>query len=78
MPRRFLPLVVLPALAASVLAVPPTDPKAAYRHLRNATITGAMEIPNIDLQTEIGGYDKVKKRHHAGVSGKTDECPEDD
>jgi cell division protease FtsH len=40
----------------------PADPKAAFRHLRNATLTGAMEIPNIDLQTEIGGYDKVKKR----------------
>lgn len=40
----------------------PADPKAAYRHLRNATITGAMEIPNIDLTAEIGGYDKVKKR----------------
>jgi cell division protease FtsH len=40
----------------------PADSKTAYRHLRNATITGAMEIPNIDLQAEIGGYDKVKKR----------------
>ncbi|QEL14000.1 AAA family ATPase [Limnoglobus roseus] len=40
----------------------PADSKTAYRHLRNATLTGAMEIPNIDLQAEIGGYDKVKKR----------------
>jgi cell division protease FtsH len=40
----------------------PADPKAAYRHLRNATLTGAMEIPNIDLDADIGGYEKVKKR----------------
>ena len=40
----------------------PSDPKQAYRHLRNATLTGAMEIPNIDLDADIGGYQKVKKR----------------
>jgi cell division protease FtsH len=40
----------------------PADPKAAYRQLRQATLAGAMEIPNVDLQTEIGGYEKVKKR----------------
>jgi cell division protease FtsH len=40
----------------------PADPKVAYRHLRNATLTGAMEIPNVDLAADIGGYEKVKKR----------------
>jgi cell division protease FtsH len=40
----------------------PADPRQAYRHLRNATLTGAMEIPNIDLDADIGGYEKVKKR----------------
>ncbi|MBX3399680.1 MAG: AAA family ATPase [Gemmataceae bacterium] len=40
----------------------PADPKQAYRHLRNATLTGAMEIPNVDLAADIGGYEKVKKR----------------
>lgn len=40
----------------------PTDPKSAYRHLRRATLTGAMEIPNVDLHSEIGGYERVKKR----------------
>ena len=40
----------------------PADPKSAYRQLRQATLNGSMEIPNVDLQTEIGGYEKVKKR----------------
>jgi cell division protease FtsH len=40
----------------------PADPKAAYRHLRQATVTGAMEIPSVHLDTDIGGYAKVKDR----------------
>ncbi len=40
----------------------PADPKAAYRHLRQATVSGAMEIPNVDLAADIGGYEKVKRR----------------
>ncbi|MGL6094661.1 MAG: AAA family ATPase, partial [Fimbriiglobus sp.] len=40
----------------------PADPKQAYRHLRLATLTGALEIPDIDLDRDIGGYAKVKKR----------------
>ena len=40
----------------------PADPKQAYRHLRQATLTGNLEIPNIDLDADIGGYKKVKKR----------------
>ena len=40
----------------------PADPKTAYRHLRQATLTGALEIPDIDLTRDIGGYDKVKQR----------------
>ncbi len=40
----------------------PADPKQAYRHLRQATLTGTLEIPDIDLDRDIGGYDKVKKR----------------
>ena len=40
----------------------PADPKSAYRHLRNATLTGALEIPDIGLEKDIGGYDKVKRR----------------
>ena len=40
----------------------PADPKQAYRHLRQATLTGSLEIPDIGLEKDIGGYDKVKRR----------------
>ncbi|HEY2784882.1 MAG TPA: AAA family ATPase [Fimbriiglobus sp.] len=40
----------------------PADPKRAYHHLRQATLTGTLEVPNVDLETDIGGYEKVKKR----------------
>ncbi len=40
----------------------PADPKQAYRHLRQATLTGTLEIPDINLDRDIGGYDKTKKR----------------
>ena len=40
----------------------PAEPKLAYRHLRQATLTGTLEIPDIHLENDIGGYTKVKKR----------------
>lgn len=40
----------------------PADPKLAYRQLRQATLTGAMEIPDVDFERDIGGYAKVKKQ----------------
>jgi cell division protease FtsH len=40
----------------------PADPKQAYRQLRQATLTGALEIPEVNLESDIGGYEKVKKR----------------
>jgi cell division protease FtsH len=40
----------------------PVDPKHAYRQLRQATLAGGLEVPNVDLATDIGGYDKVKRR----------------
>jgi len=40
----------------------PADPKNAYRQLRQATLTGMLEVPDIHLENDIGGYDKVKKR----------------
>src|SRR3954451_10770921 len=40
----------------------PADPKQAFRQLRQATLTGTLEIPDVDLGRDIGGYDKVKKR----------------
>jgi len=40
----------------------PADPKLAYRQLRQATLTGTMEIPDVDFERDIGGYAKVKKQ----------------
>lgn len=45
----------------------PADPKRAYNQLRQATLTGAMEVPTVDLDTEIGGYSKVKQRLKAEI-----------
>src|SRR5438132_1618204 len=33
----------------------PADAKNAYRQLRQATLTGTLEIPNVDLENDIGG-----------------------
>ncbi|MCU0703336.1 MAG: AAA family ATPase [Fimbriiglobus sp.] len=40
----------------------PADPKQAFRQLRNATLSGEMEIPDVDLDRDIGGYAKTKKQ----------------
>ena len=40
----------------------PAEPKNAYRQLRQATLTGTLEVPEVNLESDIGGYDKVKKR----------------
>ncbi|MCS6849941.1 MAG: AAA family ATPase [Gemmataceae bacterium] len=40
----------------------PSDPSRAYAQIRQATLTGQLEVPNIDLERDIGGYAKVKKR----------------
>lgn len=45
----------------------PADPKRAFTQLRQATLTGAMEVPTVDLDTEIGGYAKVKQRLKAEI-----------
>jgi cell division protease FtsH len=45
----------------------PADPKHAYRQLRAATLVGQLEIPNIHLDADIGGYAKVKKRLRAEI-----------
>lgn len=45
----------------------PADPKRAYAQVRQATLTGSMEIPSVDLDKDIGGYDKVKQRLKAEV-----------
>ena len=40
----------------------PTDPKRAYLQIRRATAHGNMEVPQVDLHKEVGGYKKVKER----------------
>jgi cell division protease FtsH len=40
----------------------PVDPKPALRQLRQATLVGSLEVPDIDLERDIGGYAKVKSR----------------
>src|SRR3954469_15879013 len=40
----------------------PADPKRAYTQVRQATLTGHMEIPSVDLEKDIGGYAKVKSK----------------
>ncbi|HKI33120.1 MAG TPA: AAA family ATPase [Gemmataceae bacterium] len=45
----------------------PADPRHAFRQLRQATLQGTLEVPTIDLESDIGGYAKVKKRLRAEI-----------
>jgi cell division protease FtsH len=45
----------------------PANPAGAYRQVRQATLTGTLEVPNIDLDNDIGGYDEVKKQLRADI-----------
>jgi cell division protease FtsH len=45
----------------------PADPRHAFRQVRQATLTGSLEVPTIDLDTDIGGYGKVKQRLKAEI-----------
>lgn len=40
----------------------PADTRPAYQQLRQATLVGQLELPDVDLQRDIGGYVKVKER----------------
>ena len=40
----------------------PADSGPAYASLRAGTLTGQLELPEISLSKDIGGYDKVKDR----------------
>ncbi|HEY1088516.1 MAG TPA: AAA family ATPase, partial [Archangium sp.] len=40
----------------------PVDTKPAYAQLRQATLTGQLTLPDVDLERDIGGYKKVKER----------------
>ncbi len=45
----------------------PSDPKRVYAQLRQATLTGSMEIPHVDIDRDIGGYERVKARLKAEI-----------
>jgi cell division protease FtsH len=45
----------------------PADPKRAYAQVRQATLSGHMEIPSVDLDKDIGGYAKVKQKLKAEI-----------
>jgi cell division protease FtsH len=45
----------------------PADPRRAYRQLRQATLVGALEVPSIDLDRDVGGYARVKQRLRAEI-----------
>jgi cell division protease FtsH len=45
----------------------PADPKRAYGQVRQATLSGALEIPSVDLDKDIGGYAKVKAKLKAEI-----------
>ncbi len=38
----------------------PANPAGAYRQLRQATLGGALEVPSVSFESDIGGYVKVK------------------
>lgn len=40
----------------------PTDPEPAFRQLRDATLSSELQVPDIRLFEDIGGYRKVKER----------------
>ena len=40
----------------------PADPRTAYAQIRQATLCGTLEVPHVDLASDIGGYTKVKER----------------
>jgi cell division protease FtsH len=40
----------------------PADPRAAWQHIRRATLTGRLEVPAETLDRDVGGYAGVKRR----------------
>lgn len=45
----------------------PSDPRHAYRQVRQATLGSTLEVPSIDLDKDIGGYTRVKQRLRAEI-----------
>jgi cell division protease FtsH len=40
----------------------PADSKSAFSQLRASTLVGQLQVPDVDLHKDIGGYAKVKER----------------
>ncbi|NUP06347.1 MAG: AAA family ATPase [Polyangiaceae bacterium] len=40
----------------------PEDPRAALGQLRAATAAGDVQLPDVDLRRDIGGYERIKER----------------
>lgn len=40
----------------------PANPAAAIEQIRRATLDSTLEIPQVDLETQVGGYQHVKQR----------------
>lgn len=40
----------------------PSDPKQAFAQLRANTLVGSLQVPDVSLTNDIGGYAKVKER----------------
>src|SRR5262249_56606702 len=40
----------------------PANPRGAYQQLRQATLGGTLEVPDLHLDTDIGGYTKSQPR----------------
>jgi cell division protease FtsH len=45
----------------------PSDPAQAIAQLRTATLSNDVELPNVDLERDIGGYTSVKDRLRAEI-----------
>ncbi|MGE0870838.1 MAG: AAA family ATPase [Kofleriaceae bacterium] len=45
----------------------PADPAPAFAQLRSATLTNDVELPQVDLDADIGGYKPVKDRLRAEI-----------
>ena len=37
----------------------PSDPKPAFAQLRANTLVGALQVPEVDLTRDVGGYAKA-------------------
>ena len=55
----------------------PENPSRAYAQIRQATSGGKLEVPTVDLDTQLGGYTKVKQRLRSeilDVLSRKDQC----